>query len=157
MISLRPLSAADSEILEAWENDPEVWKYSSFPQGDGPPYSSRELAQFIDNQGDGQFRFVVCLDDRPVGFVDLFDVEAGSAGVGILIYGGGERRGYGTRAVRLLSELAFCELGLGELWCIVEAENVASIRLFERCGFVSSAGSRSGDLRRLFLQKNQRF
>lgn len=68
-IFLRPIGPQDLDILETWENDPEVWSATDFgtwTPGERPPYSRAQLAQFIENQQlgidhTGQLRLVVCL------------------------------------------------------------------------------------------------
>jgi diamine N-acetyltransferase len=74
--------------------------------------------------------------ERPVGVIDLFDFDPYHlrAGVGILIHES-RRAGYATGALTLLVRYGFEVLGLHQFYCDIPATNIASQRLFERCGF----------------------
>lgn len=148
-VFLRRLVPSDLDILEIWENDPRVWGASdlgALDACDRPPFSRETLGRFIENQQfdirrTGQQRLVVCLCDayRPIGFVDLFDLdpEDRSAGVGVLIYDPADRgRGYGAEAVELVCDYALQVLGLRRLWCNARNENNFSTKLFLGRGFV---------------------
>jgi [ribosomal protein S5]-alanine N-acetyltransferase len=69
----------------------------------------------------------------PEGLV--FEVQAGTAGIGYWMLARGRRRGFATAAVALLTRWAMAEGGLRRIEGLVEPHNVASIRVLERCGF----------------------
>lgn len=129
MIALRRLREADLEYLHRWENEPEVWTYGDF----SGPFTRNELREFIllqkiDNE---QLRFVICEDGRSVGFLDFFQIESGSAGVGILICDPADRgRGIGRLALTAGIDYARRKLGLNDLWCRIHPANTPSRRLF---------------------------
>lgn len=75
---------------------------------------------------------------RPVGAIDLFDYEplAQRAGVGILIHRKDDRgRGFASDALETLCRYARERLRLHQLWCEIDPDNSASMRLFRRAGF----------------------
>lgn len=131
-----------------WENDPAVWHVS----GTAAPFSRHALERFVEEQQFDLFqtrqqRLVIeRLDDnRPVGALDLFDIDPlnSRAGVGILIHPAGERgKGFAADAVEIVCRYARTTLRLHQLWCGAGADNAASIALFRRAGFVETGRRR---------------
>ena len=71
--------------------------------------------------------------------IDLFDFDPYNrrAGIGILIHEEKERRqGYASEALKLILQYGFHTLDLHQLYCNVNPENTASMRLFLKHGFV---------------------
>jgi diamine N-acetyltransferase len=141
-VRLRALEPSDIETLYRWENDTAVWGVSHTLL----PFSRHMLEQFILGQAQDiyqtrQARFVVehAESGRPVGVIDLFDFDPFHlrAGVGILIHDIADRRkGYASAALGMLVRYGFEVLRLHQLYADVPAGNEASLRLFERHGFV---------------------
>ncbi len=139
-IELRALEPYDLDLIYRWENDTDLWDA-------GPaiaPFSRDLLARYIESYVadiyvDKQLRLMVTVSStgETVGTVDLtdFDPVHRRAAVGILIDSRWARRSYGTRALGIICSYAFERLGLHQLWATVGADNEASIRLFEKCGF----------------------
>ncbi len=114
------------ELLLRWENDPAVWRY-----GDTSRAYSRDEIETLVARGE---RFVIEVDGRPVGTVDLYDYDPqeGSAGVGVLIYDESDRRqGYASRALVLL-QAYMKSLGVNDLWYEADPSNTASHALFAK-------------------------
>lgn len=145
IVRLRAVEPDDAELLYAWENDPAVWSVS----GTTAPFSRAQMLDFIERQQSadivrtGELRLMIetVAEGRTVGAADLFDYDPlnGRAGVGILIYGAGDRgRGYASDAVETLCHYGRDVLRLHQLWCDVGADNAASLALFRRAGFVAA-------------------
>ena len=108
LIRLRALEPEDVNILYKWENDTEIWKVSNTVA----PFSKHMLRQFIENQQRDiyetrQLRLIIesKADGKPVGAIDLFDLDPYNcrAGVGILIYDQrDQRQGYASHAVSIV-------------------------------------------------------
>jgi RimJ/RimL family protein N-acetyltransferase len=47
------------------------------------------------------------------------------------------RRGYATEATRLLLDFGFFELQRATLWATADPENLASLRVLEKCGLTN--------------------
>ncbi len=141
-VRLRALEPEDAEWLYRWENDPAVWGVSHTLL----PFSRHILRQFIAGQARDiyqtrQTRFVIETTDgaRPVGVIDLYDFDPfhSRAGIGILVYGAeNQRKGYAEEALRSLVRYGFDVLRLHQLHANIAASNTASLRLFEKCGFL---------------------
>lgn len=139
-VYLRLVEPEDATKILLWENNPAHWKVSDTEV----PFSMQDILYLIDNahniRSTGQLRFVICLNktDEPIGLIDLFEAnfKHGRAGVGVLIGEENQRsNGYAGESLELLKEYALLVLGFHSLFCSVHADNEASIRLFEKCGF----------------------
>lgn len=139
-IYLRKCILEDVDFMLQMENDPEIWSVSQTVE----PYSREEIENFLDNSKhdlylDHQLRLMVVLKeiDQPIGSVDLFELDADkrSAGIGITILKDFRNMRFGTKALKMLVQEAFNELGLLELNCTIFTNNKSSIKLFESKGF----------------------
>ncbi len=136
--TLRGVVSKDIDTLLLWENDPQV-RCAGTPEKER--FTREDMEQFVRNQSHpiaetGQLRFMMEVGGRAVGAIDLYDYDGASAGVGILVYGRADRRkGYATDALHTLIGYAR-SLGMTLLRAEVAPDNTASLRLFERAGFV---------------------
>ena len=78
--------------------------------------------------------FVVEADGRLVGSVRLREIGESTGEITYLLDREERGRGYATRAVRLLVEYAFGELGLGRVQARVPPDDAPSIRVARRAG-----------------------
>ena len=142
-IRLRALEPSDLELLYLWENDPEVWRVS----GTLSPISRERLARFIEEQNydlyaTRQMRLIIEAEGAIVGSIDIFDFDPQHLrfGIGILIYQESNRRkGYAKEAIEAIVEYGRNTLNLKQIWANIAADNIASITLFESCGFSKCA------------------
>jgi RimJ/RimL family protein N-acetyltransferase len=93
-------------------------------------------------------------DDRLLGTAGVLrpDWEHRVAEIGYFVVPQARGRGAATRAVRMLGRWAVTHLGLARVSCDVDVENVASLRVAQRAGFV-----REGVLRSLIEAKGRRW
>ncbi len=142
-IQLRAVEPSDLDIMYDLENDPTMWDVSSFTV----PYSRYVLRQYIEQSqcdvfADKQLRLMIARreDRKVIGTIDLTDFVPlhGRAAVGIAIHQDHRNQGYATDALMLLRQYAFDFLSLKQLYAHIPANNEASLKLFERCGFVKS-------------------
>jgi len=135
-ILLRPLEVSDLNFLFEVENNTDNWKYGA----ENKQYTKEELTNYIANAKQdiataGQFRFVIDLENIPIGFIDLFDYRTNSAGVGVIIAKNYRRRGFAKEVLKLLMDYATNTLKIEKLHCNIQEDNFASIKLFTSCGF----------------------
>ena len=135
-ILLRSLKVSDLNFLFEVENKTENWKYGA----ENKQYTKEELASYIANSKQdianaGQYRFVIDLENTPIGFIDLYNFTINSAGVGVIVEKSYRRRGFGKEALQLLFIYSFKTLKLKKLYCNINKDNLASIKLFTSCGF----------------------
>jgi diamine N-acetyltransferase len=144
LTQLRALEPTDLDILYKWENNIENWHLS----GTLAPFSRFVIEQYLtashhDIYYNKQLRLMIDRKDSkkesPVGCIDLFDLDPfhKRAGVGILIGEKEDRKkGYGREALNLLIEYSFQKLDLHQLFANIAADNVSSLEMFKKCGFV---------------------
>lgn len=118
-----------------------------------------EAAETIDflmrcyESGDGPLVYPALLRDGTyVGYVQAVPVADGACEIGYHIAGAYTGRGYATEAVRAFLPVILPQLGLTRMAGICLAENLASIKVMERCGFIKEfegIGSYQGQERRI--------
>lgn len=147
---LRPLNGGDLEAVARQANNPRVaqWLRDRFPH----PYSVEDAARFLD--------YVTTASEECVAAIEVAGEFAGAIGVqfrsdiercsGELGYWLGESywgRGAATAAIRGFSAWAMPRFALTRLYAEVFAQNPASARVLEKCGF-----ARVGVLRKAALK-----
>jgi diamine N-acetyltransferase len=140
-IILRAIEPEDLELLYQWENNADNWQISNTIA----PFSKFTLKRYIKNSHKniyetGQLRLMVDIADngKTIGTIDVFDFDAfhKRAGIGILIAEEEFRRkGYGSMALKCLTNYCFKTLQLHQLYCNILANNCESIDLFQKIGF----------------------
>lgn len=140
-IYLRALEKEDLDFLFLLENDSSIWEIS----GTNTPYSKHVLQLYLDNAHRDiyevkQLRLCICKNDHTaIGLIDLFDFDPKNfrAGIGIVIADAGQRnKGVGTEAIALLCNYAFYILNLKQLYANVLEDNLNSLHLFKKMGFL---------------------
>ena len=87
-----------------------------------------------------------------IGHVQAIPLESGTWEIGYHIGGDYTRRGYATEAVTAFLPVIMTQLGLAEIIGVCLAENRASVKVMERCGFVKlyeGPGEYQGQARRI--------
>ena len=135
-IVLRPLQDSDLYFLEKIENNKENWQFGS----EQKQYSKQELLDYIANAKTDikvakQYRFVIDLNNVPIGFIDLFDYTADSAGVGVIVSKDYRNKGFAKEALTLITNYGFNLLKFQKLYCSIVKDNLSSTKLFTSCGF----------------------
>jgi diamine N-acetyltransferase len=139
-IYLRPVEKDDAAKLMLWENNTAHWKVS----GTEVPCSFFAINEYIEQaqniRSHGQLRMMICLKDsqEPIGTVDLYqaDFKNRRASIGILIASESHKnQGYAYESLVLMHEFAAKFLDFHNLACSIQADNEASIRLFEKAGY----------------------
>lgn len=140
MIYLRALEPSDLDFVYEIENDESIWEVSNTIV----PYSRYLLKRYLDNSHKDifevkQLRMVICKhSDETIGLVDLFDCDFKNrrAGIGIIIKEKANRnKGFGLESIRLITEYAFNNLNLHQLYCSIGESNKNSLKLFKKLGF----------------------
>lgn len=142
-IRLRAMEPEDLDFLYGIENDPEVWSVGAT----NVPYSRYTLYDYIANTKndiytDRQVRLIIedC-NSRVVGTVDItnFDPRHMRAEIGIVIQKTQRRKGYARSALSMTIHHAFVTLHIHQLYAVIPEDNIASMTLFESCGFKRTA------------------
>ncbi len=143
-LRLRAVEPADIDLLLEWENDTSIWKVSNTLV----PFSRFEIEEYVlDAKRDifaaRQLRLMIDLilsngDIKTIGAIDLFDFDPVNlrAGIGIMIRPEYRGEGYARETLGLMIRYVSEVLHLHQLYCNISAENVLSIQLFEKSGFI---------------------
>jgi RimJ/RimL family protein N-acetyltransferase len=137
MISLRRSNEQDAHLILEWENSP-LFREDLFYNG---PYELSDILDLITelNQAESaQIRYMICLQDKVIGMVDLCEISNSEAFVSILIADQEETgKGHAMRALEKIEEQAML-LGIRLLKAWIREENYRSIRLFDRMNYSRS-------------------
>jgi RimJ/RimL family protein N-acetyltransferase len=141
LVYLRPAERAEIPLFVRWFSEARTSRTLAFISPLSLPLEERWFEQMLEHQGQDRWHFVICAqaDDRPVGSIDLHEVDMrnGSAGLGIAIGDPDDTgRGYGSDALRAILTFGFDELRLERIWLDVYDFNERARRVYERVGFV---------------------
>ena len=87
--------------------------------------------------GDGPLVYPILLKDGTyIGYVQAVPFDDGTWEVGYHIGAAYTKKGYATEAVKAFLPVIMPKLGLGRIKGICLADNKASVKVMERCGFI---------------------
>jgi len=138
-VYLRAFEPDDYKTTIKWHNDNEIWKMVGGPKYFvSTEYEKKWIEDTIWNKD--QIKLGICLkeNDKLIGSCSLskIDMLNRSAVIGIMIgnnkYWG---KGLGSEAILLLSDFAFSERGFNRIWAYILESNIASQKMFKKCGY----------------------
>ena len=153
-VRLRPMTEDDWGILLEWNNDPEVMEYAD--HGEFKPSTLGEMQAIYRWIATHAHCFIIEVAGHPTGecwlqrmnlrrIVNQFpgrDLRRIDLMIGEKELWG---RGYGTEAIDLLVKFGFSHESVDATFGIVSADNVRSIRAFQKCGFTCHAVTQEED------------
>jgi RimJ/RimL family protein N-acetyltransferase len=144
VVALREWRLSDVPAVVAACQDPEIPRWTLVPS----PYTEADGREFIERKLSGEagelgLAIVDAASDELLGAIGLCFPRAGTGGIGYWIAAAARGRGVATRAVRLMCDWGFRELGLARIDLEAEPENEASWRVAERAGFTREGLLRS--------------
>ena len=138
MIKLRALEPEDIDFLYHLENEESLWEVSETQL----PFAKHLLQDYIQHAYQDiyeakQYRYVIAIDEKPLGCVDLYDFSPKHhrAAVGIALLPNYQGKGYGKALIDFIIEkykgkYSVLQVGTGE--------SQATIPFYEKCGFIRS-------------------
>ena len=137
-VTLRPVEDRDHPLIQAWQNDPEVWWLMDYEA----PFSLADIAESERRAREEGFPFVIEVDGRAIGRIGLNDLRRRDRLCHLYIFIGDRSawgKGYGTDAIDALLAHAFDRFDLHqvELWSL--SDNERAIRAYGHCGFREEA------------------
>jgi ribosomal-protein-alanine N-acetyltransferase len=150
-VTLRPVCAADSVLLDRWRLEPSVRRYQ--PLSDASVAQLRadlahqEIADLYLGRGD-KFQWIILSGARPAGWITLVITNwtHGLAEIGYALSSSFQRQGIMPTALALLIDDIFGNTRLRRLEARCSIENLGSFRVLEKVGF-----RREGQLRAYFI------
>ena len=114
---------------------------------------AREAIDFLMSRydtNDGPFVYPIITNDggKNIGYVQLCQIDDGSWEIGYHIAKQFTGQGYATEAVKAFLPVIAEKLNIKQVYGICLAENTASVRVLEKCGFVQvyhGAGNYQGN------------
>jgi RimJ/RimL family protein N-acetyltransferase len=143
-VRLVPFTAAHLPAFAPMTVDPDVLRYTRFPDPPEPDFPREWLARYDAGRADGtKEAFAIVADDVDDGDDAMLGVAlavevdraAGAAELGYLVAPAARGRGVATAAVRQLTRWGL-EQGLTRLVLLIAADNVGSRTVAERSGYV---------------------
>jgi diamine N-acetyltransferase len=163
-IKLRAVEPEDADLIYKWENDSSIWHASNTIE----PFSYHIIKKYAENAHldlfqAKQLRLMIDIQKdnktKTVGSIDLFNYDPmhQRAGVGILVHANEDRKkGYAGDALQTLISYAFGVLMLHQLYCNIDEDNEASLKLFKKYGF-KITGKKHDWIRTSLGYKNEYF
>jgi len=145
-VYLRPTTSTDIESVYLWTVKSEPQSMSCHP------YVLRTMAETVEafkarTHTDRDEHFTICrLKDKvPVGRIHFFGLNNlnRSAELGLLVDPDERKKGYGSQAIRLLTDYLFDYRGLYKVHAQTAAFNKSAIKLLESLGFHKDGTLRS--------------
>jgi RimJ/RimL family protein N-acetyltransferase len=141
-VRLVPFTAAHLDAFAPMTADPDVLRYTRFPDPPEPGFPREWLERYDAGRADGTKEAFAILEDGGgdgallgVALAVEVDRPAGAAELGYLVAPDARGRGVATAAVRLLTRWAL-DAGLTELTLLIAADNGGSRTVAERSGYV---------------------
>jgi RimJ/RimL family protein N-acetyltransferase len=138
-ISLREWRDEDLADLVNLLDEPDIARWTPMPSPFDLEAGIAYLKRARQSRANGQrIQLAITLgDDKPVGEVLLFGVDAGlrEAELGYLVGADYRRRGLASAALWMLSGYARSALGLSRLLLRIDPANTASCAVARRCGY----------------------
>ena len=150
-ITLRPVCAADSALLDRWRLEPSVRRHQ--PLSDASlaqlhaDLAHQEISNLYLGRGD-KFQWIILSGAQPVGWITLVVTNwtHGLAEIGYALSSTFQRQGLMPKALALLIEDIFENTRLRRLEARCSIDNIGSYRVLEAVGF-----TREGRLRSYFI------
>jgi RimJ/RimL family protein N-acetyltransferase len=137
-IKLRPLKLTDYTRLAVLANNEKV--SCNLRDGFPHPYTEADAKTFLSKFADQHptYFFAIEYKDEYVGNISLVpcqDIYRQSAEIGYFIGEPYWNKGIVTKAVTMITEYGFSELGIVRIHTGIFEYNIASVRVLEKCGF----------------------
>ncbi len=136
-VYISPMHPDDAEKYAKWLNDPEIAKYLNIRNSLISICGEKEYIETFANK-EFNMCIVRCDNDEMIGNIALKDIDYknGTAELGIFI---GEKdnlgKGYGSEAIKLLTNFGFKELRLHTIFLTVFDNNERAQKAYAKCGF----------------------
>jgi aminoglycoside 6'-N-acetyltransferase len=130
--SLRPTTDADTDLLEGWLSDPEVYRYWG-----GKPILREEIqAEYIGARSPQVECTIIEIEGTPIGFLQYWKGQGRSGGLDMFLIPAFRGRGLGPDAARAVANYLRSQ-GWDRITVDPAPSNHGAIRAWSRAGFVA--------------------
>ncbi len=133
-VVLRPLEVADAASLFAAHGDPEAHHYWSSPAHSSHDETARYIEQTLNMPG-ARVWAITEGGGEALGRIALFVLREGVGEIGIILRREAQGRGLAAKALDLVEQHGFGELGLHRIAADIDPDNTSSMSLFLRAGY----------------------
>lgn len=136
-ILLRPVQLSDADILYQAINTPELVRFNS-------PYKPVDMVNHLDwltslMKDESKRLFIIESEKKALGSIQLINIDLlhRNAELTIRMFKLDDcGKGLGTKALELVCDHAFRDLGLVRVWLKVFCSNIRAIKAYEKAGFI---------------------
>ncbi len=146
-LTLRTMNIEDVEALNEWMPDKEIYRY--WGKGPGKTDKKPELLFEKKEMPSKSFHLGIALKNtgKIIGEIWIYLIENDRmAKLAIRIGRKYQKNGYAGEAVEAMIGFCFENTELQRIWTDVDVNNMASIRMLERCGFRKEGTIRQGKM-----------
>ena len=146
-LCLRPMNVGDVPALREWMPDQSIYTY----WGKGPGRTDKNPELLFEKQGKPTKSFYLGIEEKQSGkvigdlWVYLIENDR-MASVAIRLAPACQGNGYGTEALSEMTRFCFENTQLQRLWTEVDARNIPSQRMLEKCGYRKEGLIRQGKM-----------
>jgi ribosomal-protein-alanine N-acetyltransferase len=152
-VSLRPFRPEDAEAVREWFMNPDATgdlmndARTEFSEAEAEAWVERAM---VDSGNDRKWAIAIAGEEQPVGFVGLYGLNSSTPPeLGILLGANAARgMGLGREAERLMTAMAFDELGAHKVYGRIPATNEGAKKAVASIGWKLEGTLRSHILRR---------
>jgi ribosomal-protein-alanine N-acetyltransferase len=141
-LQIKPIAPWHAEPLFHALDFDSVYEFVTSPRPTAPSEVAsridRSIAGAMSDSQESWLNFVVLLGSHVIGHVQATVVES-RAEIAYLFGPVASGKGYATQATQWLIDHVGQAHGISEFWATSDSENLRSIRLLERCGFVETS------------------
>ena len=153
-VRLEPLDPRHLDGLAELGRDADVQRFTYVPTPWPEGYEHTWLGRY--EQADGTRAGFAVVDEASGEFLGMaalvrVDLEGRQAEAGYIVAPAARGRGVAVRALRLLTTWAFAELGMERVELRIDVDNLPSVKVADRAGFV-----REGVLRSVHFKHGER-
>lgn len=139
-LSMRPATLNDSEAILYWRNTEQARRFSR----NQTIVDSYIHQQWIEEKLSEESNSIINIfldESLPIGMTRLDCVDCDTAEISIVVDPLFHNKGYGFKMLLLTKDLAFNKLGIKKILASVHSNNLSSIHLFNKVGFVLASKS----------------
>ena len=131
-VTLRPVEEPDYPLIQAWQNDPEVWWLMDYER----PFSLVDIAESEKRAAEEGFPFIIEVDGRPIGRIGINNLRRRDRICALYIFIGDREvwgKGLGTDAIDTLLAHVFRRFDLHQVELLVarrERTSAPRVRAF---------------------------
>ncbi len=146
-LTIRPMVSTDIPSLKEWMPDRSIYTY----WGKAPGKTEKNPELMFEKADKPTKSFHLGIAEKPgdmlIGDIWVYLIENDRmAQIAVRLSNNVHGRGYGTESLSAMTSFCFKHTELQRLWTKVDARNIASCRMLEKCGYTREGMIRQGKM-----------